>query len=203
MIGRTRDFKPMTTEEIAMAHVGELTPLPGLIEIAEYDPEWTVLFDRERARIESVLGKRAKLIEHVGSTSVPGLAANPRIDMLLSVADSSDEKAYVPDLATAGYVLKIREPGWHEHRMLTGPDTDVNLHVFSPGCVEIERMLSFRDWLRANDGERALYEVAKRELAAQSWEFTQNYADAKTQVVEEIIARAQTNVLTPSPSPSR
>ena len=192
MTERTRAFKPMTTEEIAKAQVGELVTLTGPIEIAGYDPRWPALFERERAKIATALGDRAQLIEHVGSTSVPGLAAKPRIDILLVVPDSADEQAYVADLEAAGYVLTNREPEWYEHRVFKGPDTDVNLHVFPPGCVEIERMLSFRDWLRANPEDRMLYEDTKRGLAKQDWEFTQNYADAKTTVVEEIIARAQT-----------
>ena len=88
------------------------------------------------------------LLEHTGSTSVPGLAAKPIIDITLAVPDSSDEDAYAPALEAAGYVLRIREPDWHEHRVFKGPDTNVNLHVFSDGCPEIDRMLRFRDWLR-------------------------------------------------------
>jgi GrpB-like predicted nucleotidyltransferase (UPF0157 family) len=191
MTDQVKDFKPKTTEEIAQATVGEVERLTKLIELAEYDPAWPKLFERERARIASALGERAVMIEHVGSTSVPGLAAKPRIDILLIVPNSGDEPSYVPDLEAAGYVLRIREPEWYEHRVFKGPDTDVNLHVFSPGCVEIDRMLGFRDWLRAHPEDRELYERTKRELASQPWEFTQNYADAKTAVVEEIIARAQ------------
>jgi GrpB-like predicted nucleotidyltransferase (UPF0157 family) len=85
---------------------------------------------------------------------VPGLCAKPIIDMLLAVPDSSAEPAYAPDMERAGYVLRIREPDWYEHRMFKGPATDINLHVFSVGCVEIERMLRFRDWLRSNDADR-------------------------------------------------
>jgi GrpB-like predicted nucleotidyltransferase (UPF0157 family) len=113
-------------------------------------------------------------VEHVGSTSVAGLAAKPVIDILLEVQSSADEDSYLPSLATGGYRLKIREPGWHEHRMFKGPDTDVNLHVFSLGCSEIERMLKFRDWLRANPGDREIYERVKRELAAREWGEVQN-----------------------------
>jgi GrpB-like predicted nucleotidyltransferase (UPF0157 family) len=190
MTEHSRAFKPMTAEEIAQATVGTVERLTKPIEIADYDPEWPALFERERARIESTLGDRALMIEHVGSTSVPELAAKPRIDILLVVQNSGDEPAYACDLESAGYTLRIREPHWHEHRVFKGPDTDVNLHVFSPGCVEIERMLGFRDWLRTHPGDRERYERTKRDLASQPWEFTQNYADAKTAVVEEIIARA-------------
>jgi len=106
-------------------------------------------------------------------------------------ADSSDEPSYVPDLEGAGYRLVIREPDWYEHRVFKGPDTNVNLHVFSPGSPELDRMVVFRDWLRTHDEDRDLYERTKRELAAREWKFVQHYADAKTEVVESIIARAQ------------
>jgi GrpB-like predicted nucleotidyltransferase (UPF0157 family) len=160
------------------------------ITLVEYDPEWPALFAREDARIRGILGNRVLLLEHAGSTSVPGLAAKPIIDMVLVVPDSSDEPAYVPDLEAGGYRLVIREPNWFEHRVFKGPDTNVNLHTFSPGCQEIERMIGFRDWLRTHDDDRQLYERKKRELATQTWAYVQNYADAKTDVVEEIVARA-------------
>ena len=130
-------------------------------------------------------------LEHVGSTSVPGLAAKPIIDVLLVVPDSSDEPAYVPDLEAAGYRLVIREPDWFEHRCLKGPDTNVNLHVYPPTCPEIERYLLFRDRLRSHPEERAHYQRVKRELAERDWTYVQEYADAKTEVVEGIIARAR------------
>ncbi|MGZ3617931.1 MAG: GrpB family protein [Ktedonobacteraceae bacterium] len=184
-------FTPLTEEQIRAAQVGELVPLAVPIQIVDYDPEWPRLYEREAARVQSVLGDRVLLLEHVGSTSVPGIAAKPKIDMLLVVANTADEPAYVPDMETAGYVLTIREPNWYEHRMFKGPDTDINLHVFSSGCTEIDRMLLFRDRLRSNESDRLLYERTKRELARNNWKYMQNYADAKTSVVHEILARAQ------------
>lgn len=183
-------MSPLTDDEIRAHTIGELLPHAAPILIADYDPAWPALFEREAARIRPALGDRALVIEHVGSTSVPGLAAKPCIDILLAVPDSSDEPAYVPAMEAAGYVLRIREPDWYEHRVFKGPDTNVNLHVFSPGCPEIERMLGFRDWLRSHPADRELYERTKRELAGQEWTFVQNYADAKGAVVEAIIARA-------------
>ncbi|HEX9135173.1 MAG TPA: GrpB family protein, partial [Ktedonobacteraceae bacterium] len=187
--GATR--QTLTEEQIRAVHVGELAPLAGPIHIVDYDPQWPLLFKREADRVQAALGDRVLLIEHVGSTSVPGLAAKPRIDMLLVVADSAEEPAYVPALEADGYVLRIREPDWYEHRVFKGPDMDINLHVFSPGCPEIERMLLFRDWLRSNASDRLLYERTKLELARKDWQYTQNYADAKTAVVEEILTRAR------------
>jgi GrpB-like predicted nucleotidyltransferase (UPF0157 family) len=182
---------PMTEEQIRASQIGEATVLSGRVHIADYDPEWPKLYEREAGRIRSALGNRIVLLEHVGSTSVPGLAAKPRIDILLVVADSADEQEYVPALEAAGYRLTVREADWHQHRPLKGPDTDVNLHVFSTGCGEIERMIFFRDHLRGNEADRKLYETTKRELAAREWKYMQNYADAKTAVVEEILLRAR------------
>jgi GrpB-like predicted nucleotidyltransferase (UPF0157 family) len=182
---------PHTDEEILAVRIGPPTPNDGVIVIVDYDPAWPNLFEREAARIRAALGEKVQLLEHAGSTSVPGLAAKPRIDIILAVPDSADEPSYVPALDAVGYVLRIREPDWYEHRVFKGPDTDVNLHVFTVGCPEIARMLLFRDWLRANEPDRQLYEGVKRELAQRQWKYTQNYADAKTEVVEEILARAR------------
>jgi GrpB-like predicted nucleotidyltransferase (UPF0157 family) len=170
--------------------IGEPSRHSGPIVLVAYDARWLDVFRTEAERVVDVLGDGALRIEHVGSTSVPGLAAKPIIDMLLVVADSADERAYVPPLEGAGYVLRIREPGWYEHRLLKGPAEGINLHVFSQGCAEIDRMLLFRDRLRADAGDRELYLRTKHELAARNWEYVQNYADAKSGIVEEIIERA-------------
>jgi len=177
-------------EQLKKVTVGELKPLNAPITIVEYDPYWPTLFEREAGRIKALLGDDALRIEHVGSTSVPALAAKSIIDMLLVVPDSSNEAAYVPTLEAAGYVLRIREPDWFEHRMLKGPDTDINLHVFSEGASEVERMIRFRDHLRSNEADRALYEATKRDLAQRSWRHVQGYADAKNDVIREICRRA-------------
>jgi GrpB-like predicted nucleotidyltransferase (UPF0157 family) len=163
----------------------------GPIVLVDCDPAWADQFEREATRIRSALGERALLLEHAGSTSVPGLAAKPIVDVVLAVQDSSNEGDYVPALEAEGYELRIREPDWYEHRVLKKSAPNVNLHVFSAGCVEIERMLAFRDHLRANEADRELYERTKRELASRHWEYVQDYADAKSEVVEAIIARAR------------
>lgn len=160
------------------------------IRIDPYDPAWPSLYEREAERIRGVLGERVRLLEHVGSTSVPGMAAKPIIDIVLAVPDSSDEPAYVPDLEAAGYLLRIREPEPDEHRMFKGPDTNVNLHVYTEGELEIRRMLAFRDRLRTHPEERERYLARKRELATRTWAYVQDYADAKGEVVEAIIGRA-------------
>jgi len=184
------DAHLISDAEIATYLIGPVIPHNAPIALADYDPAWPTLFAREADRIRATLGSTAVLVEHAGSTSVPGLAAKPIIDIVLAVPDSADEQAYVPALEAAGYVLRAREPDWFEHRMLKGPDTDINLHVFTAGASEIDRMLLFRDWLRANDGDRDAYLRVKRDLAQRTWRHVQHYADAKSAIVAEIVERA-------------
>ncbi|KJK34148.1 hypothetical protein UK23_43985 [Lentzea aerocolonigenes] len=160
------------------------------IVLRDYDPVWPRWYAGEEAKIRAALGDAVVRLEHCGSTSVPGLAAKPLIDILLVVPDSDDEDAYVPALVEAGYYLRARERSWYQHRLLKGRVPNVNLHVFSPACEEVDRMLAFRDRLRAHPEDRAEYEATKRALAGRTWDRVQDYADAKTRVVERIVLRA-------------
>ena len=183
---------PLTEEQIIAATVGERKPDNSTIYLAPYDPAWPALYEAYASMIREALGVKVLRLEHVGSTSVPGLSAKPIIDMVLVVSDSSDEAVYIPPLEDKGFALRIREPEWYEHRLLKAPGTKGNLHVFGERCEEIERMILFRDWLRSHADDRLLYEAKKQELAARKWKYTQNYADAKSEVVGEILARART-----------
>jgi GrpB-like predicted nucleotidyltransferase (UPF0157 family) len=160
------------------------------IVIADYDPQWPAMFQQHAAIISAALGTKALGIEHVGSTAVPQLAAKPIIDIDVLVADSSDEAAYLPALLASGYVLRVREPDWHEHRMVRTPQLDVHIHIFSTGCVEVARHVAFRDHLRSHAEDRLRYEALKRKLAQEEWADMNAYARAKGELVEEIIARA-------------
>ena len=177
-------------EEIMSVTVGIPEVLNNKIHLADYNPAWSSIFAELEKEIRRVLGDKVLLLEHVGSTSVPGLSAKPIIDMVLAVADSSDESDYIPQLETLGYVLKIREPDWYEHRVLKPQNKKTNLHVFTTGCKEIERMIAFRDWLRNHPEDKKLYEATKRKLSQQTWKYTQNYADTKSAVIREIMNRA-------------
>ncbi|MFI6497323.1 GrpB family protein [Nonomuraea typhae] len=183
---------PMSDDDIARAHVASPTLHNARIHLAEYDPAWPARYDALAAAVRAGLGGVVTGLEHVGSTSVPGLPAKPVIDMLLTVEDPALEAAYVPPLESLGYVLAIREPEWYEHRVLkiSGAELPVNLHVLPDGCPEVRRMLGFRDRLRTHEGDRERYAQVKRDLARQTWKFVQNYADAKSAVVESILARA-------------
>lgn len=187
---RNRPQEIMTEADIRAATIGEPTRVDSSIVLVDYDPEWPARYEHEAAKIRAALGERLLGLEHIGSTSVPGLCAKPIIDIQLLVEDSSDEAAYADALVAAGYTLRIREPEWEEHRLFKGIDPDVNLHVFSRGSRQAARHLRFRDAIRANDEERDRYAAAKRALAARTWAYVQNYADAKNDVIDDILARA-------------
>ena len=184
---------PMTEDQILAVTIGELRPLNSTIYLAPYDPAWPSLFKQLKKRIEEALIDTVLVLEHVGSTSVPGLSAKPVIDIVLAVADSSDEASYVHQLEKTGFKLRIREPEWYQHRLLKFSDPDANLHVFSDGCEEIDQMLLFRDWLRDHADDKLRYEQKKRELAGRTWQYTQNFADAKSEVIQQILVRARRN----------
>jgi GrpB-like predicted nucleotidyltransferase (UPF0157 family) len=175
-------------ERLRRVIIGEIEPQS--IVVADYDPAWSERFGREEAKIRAALGEAALSVEHIGSTSVPGLAAKPIVDVLLVVEDSGDEASYLPALEEAGYVLRVREPDFDEHRMFRTPEKDVHVHVFSSGSLEIERYLLLRDRLREDQGDRELYARTKRDLASRDWPSMQHYAEAKTEVIEGIVARA-------------
>jgi len=160
------------------------------IAIAGYDPQWPRRFERERERIAAALGARALAIEHIGSTAVPGLAAKPVVDVLVAVADPEDAALAGP-LDAAGYELRVREG---RHRMFRTPARDVHVHLWAQGDPEIARTLRFRDRLRSDAADRAAYERLKRELAAREWGDMNEYAEAKTPLIEEILARAVSGV---------
>ncbi len=180
----------MDDEQIEAVTVGSSPPQYQEIVIADYDPIWPHWYESAAFRIRAALGDKVLQLDHVGSTSVRGLPAKPLIDINMAVADTTDEDAYVPPLEAIGYELRVREPDWHEHRLLRGFDPPVNLHVFNPGCEELDRTVHFRDWLRTHEDDRELYARTKRELADKRWKYVQNYADAKSEVIQEILARA-------------
>jgi GrpB-like predicted nucleotidyltransferase (UPF0157 family) len=158
------------------------------VRIVDYDPGWPARFEQERERIAAALGHLAHRIEHVGSTSVPGLAAKPIVDVSVSVDDPDDDGAFLLAMCSAGYSLKVIEAG---HRMFRPATRDANVHLWPAGGAEERRLLLFRDWLRVSSDDRERYQSVKRSLAEREWETGDHYAVAKTDVVMEILAGAE------------
>jgi GrpB-like predicted nucleotidyltransferase (UPF0157 family) len=158
--------------------------------ITDYDSTWPTRFQRELARLRRALGATAVRIEHIGSTAVPGLAAKAVIDVLVAVEDLENESTLLPTLEAAGYQLRVREPG---HRMFRTPERDVHVHVWADSDPEVVRHLTFRDRLRRSPEDRAEYEQLKRDLATQEWDDMNQYADAKSELIAEILRRAESS----------
>jgi GrpB-like predicted nucleotidyltransferase (UPF0157 family) len=163
-------------------------PPPETVELVPYDPGWPHRYRTLSADIRDALAETVLDIEHVGSTSVPGLAAKDVIDMNLTVADPRDEDKYVPALQRLGYVHTVREPSWHEHRCLRLDQPRVNLHVYGPDCPETIRVRMFRDWLRTHPEDRTLYEEAKK-AAIPGGGNVMDYNARKQDVIREIYDR--------------
>lgn len=146
------------------------SPAPAPVLVVPPSPTWPQDFEELAAAVRHALGHRALAIEHLGSTSVPGLPAKPVIDVVLTVEDPDLEGRYVPMLEAAGFIFRLREPGWYRHRLLVaGPGSGLpaaNVHVLAPGCPETARMAAFRDWLRTHEADRVAYARIKSEQAA-------------------------------------
>ncbi len=176
-----------TPEQMATALVGDWPTMSESIVIEDHDPAWANRFAAARSLLHDVLGDLIIGVEHVGSTSVPGLAAKPIIDIDLLVTDPADESRYVPTLERLGYRLVLREPWWHGHRMLVSSAGDINLHVWPQAAPEPVRHRLFRDWLRSHPEDRELYAATKRRLARDTR--PSDYSLAKNDVIDEIFAR--------------
>ena len=157
------------------------------LEVVDYDPRWVDIFAEHEARLRDALRDVSVRIEHIGSTSVPGLAAKPIVDIVVAVDDITAEEDYLDAMLAAGYLLRVREPG---HRLVRTPERDVHVHIYGTGDEAITRYLLLRDRLRTDATDRALYERTKRALIAQGFEDMNAYADAKTDVIAAILARA-------------
>ncbi|KQQ07615.1 GrpB family protein [Rathayibacter sp. Leaf296] len=167
----------------AVELIGGVEPLE--VALHEYDESWPALFEEHRRRILEALPGVG--VEHIGSTSVPGLAAKPIIDIVVIVDDITAEEEYLDALLASGYLLRVREPG---HRLMRTPARDVHVHVYERGAAAIDAYLLLRDRLRSDPADRALYESVKRDLLRRRWDDMNAYSDAKTDVILAIRERA-------------
>jgi GrpB-like predicted nucleotidyltransferase (UPF0157 family) len=183
-----RRFELADLDEVAKARVGDQPP--RTIEVVPYDDSWPQAYEAVRTRVVDALGERVLGLEHVGSTSVPGLAAKPVIDVDLLVVDSADERAYVPDLEQVGFVLRVREPAWEEHRVLTFESPSTNLHVTSTDATEPRRHVMFRDWLLSHPEDLDAYAALKTELGRRGFTDGMDYNNHKAALVYDIYEKA-------------
>ncbi|NYG55842.1 GrpB family protein [Nocardioides perillae] len=183
-----RPFALADLAEVAQARVG--APPPRLVTVVPYDPAWPEAYEQVAARVRSALGDAVLTLEHVGSTAVPGLAAKAVVDVDLTVADPADEASWLPPLERAGFVLRVREPGWDEHRVLTLESPVTNLHVWPPGAPEPARHVLFRDWLRRDAVDREAYAALKLALGRRGFTDGMDYNNHKAALVYDVYERA-------------
>jgi GrpB-like predicted nucleotidyltransferase (UPF0157 family) len=161
------------------------------IEVVDYDPAWPDRFEQWRDRIAATIGPAAKRIEHVGSTSVPGLPAKPIIDVQVSVTDMTAQQTYVPALEQIGVQLRSRDTLHRYFRPFPGMPREVHVHVCDLGSEWEHEHLLFRDYLRAHPHDARAYAEAKREAvliwADDGWAYT----DAKTEAILNILDKAE------------
>jgi GrpB-like predicted nucleotidyltransferase (UPF0157 family) len=185
-----RAFGTVSQEEVRRARVGAPEEVPdGTIEVRPSDPSWPQWYDEVELCVRKALGERVLHLQHIGSTSVPGLAAKPVVDIDVTVADSADEASYLPALEAAGFTLRVREPHWEEHRCLRLAEPACNLHVWSPGASEPQRHRAFRDWLRGHQEDREEYAALKSDLATRTFDSVMDYNNEKGALVYEIYER--------------
>jgi GrpB-like predicted nucleotidyltransferase (UPF0157 family) len=158
------------------------------LDLHSYDERWAEIYLVHRSRIRDSLAASDVEIEHIGSTSVPGLAAKPIIDIVVAVDDITAEEDYLNPLLAAGYELRVREPG---HRLVRTPARDVHVHLYEQNDPAVDEYLLLRDHLRSDADDRGLYESTKRTLLNKQWDDTNDYADAKTDVILAIKTRAR------------
>ena len=158
------------------------------LELVGYDDRWPTVFRDHEDRIRRALAGGVISVEHIGSTSVPGLAAKPIVDVAVTVADITAEEDYLDPLVQAGYELRVREPG---HRMVRTPARDIHVHILGRDDPAVGEYLLFRDHLRVDADDRDLYEHTKRALLTADWDDMNAYAEAKTDVITAIKARAR------------
>jgi GrpB-like predicted nucleotidyltransferase (UPF0157 family) len=165
------------------------------IVIENYNPRWPELYEAEKARLLDALGPAVAGIEHMGSTSVPGLGAKPIIDIMLGVRNLDDAQAFIEPLARLGYEYRPEfETSIPDRRFFRRIETNVrthHLHVVEMGGAFWERHLLFRDYLRTHPETAQAYEALKRDLAARYAHDRDAYTESKTAFIQQIEAQAR------------
>jgi GrpB-like predicted nucleotidyltransferase (UPF0157 family) len=178
--------KPRRPDVTTVELVGGTEAL--LVGLHSFDGRWASTYLDHQRRIRAALPAVAIDIQHIGSTSVPGLAAKPIIDIVVTVDDITAEEDYLDALLAAGYQLRVREPG---HRLVRTPARDVHVHLYERDDPAVDDYLLLRDHLRSDADDRALYESTKRTLLGTRWDDMNDYAEAKTDVILALKARAR------------
>ncbi len=161
----------------------------GIVRVVEYSREWPKLFAVEAARIQAALDTRVLDIQHVGSTSVPGLAAKPILDIAVGVGDFYAAFACVPLLEALGYEYRGEFGIARRHYFVKGDPVQYHLHMLEVDSADWQDTIRFRDYLRAHREAVQEYAELKRRLAAEYPADREAYLAGKTEFVRGILRR--------------
>jgi GrpB-like predicted nucleotidyltransferase (UPF0157 family) len=169
------------------------------VVIADYDPHWPEMYEEERARIIDAIGTWLVDIQHVGSTSVPGMAAKPVVDIMPGVRTLDDDREFIGPMEALGYnFLPVDEDDIPERRYFRRGDPRLfHVHIAEIGGEFWNKHLAFRDYLRAHPDTAAEYATLKRRLAAEYGSDRLGYTNAKSEFILGIEEKA---AAAPSPS---
>jgi GrpB-like predicted nucleotidyltransferase (UPF0157 family) len=164
---------------------------PTKVQLVPYDPQWPIEFDKERLEIEKAIGADILSVDHIGSTSIPGLCAKPIIDILIGLKDFGDGFRCVSALEKLGYTFRGEHgiPGRHYFRK--GSPRTHHLHMYTRGTPDWQHHILFRDYLRAHAAQRDSYAELKTALAKQYPENREKYLDGKAAFIQNIIQLAK------------
>jgi len=174
----------------------EKTVTKSSIIIADYDPKWPIIYEEEKAKILSAVGNKVVAVEHVGSTAVPGLEAKPVIDIMVGVSHLSDASECVEPLKNIGYeYVPEYEASIPERRFFRKgpseiPNQHFHLHMVERTSSFWERHFLFRDYLRTHPSVAQRYYRLKKESTAKHGSDHEAYTEAKTSLIEQVLAEA-------------
>jgi GrpB-like predicted nucleotidyltransferase (UPF0157 family) len=166
--------------------------MPDPVVIVDYDRHWLDLYAEEKTLILGAIGRWLVAIEHIGSTSVRGLAAKPIIDIMVGVRSLDDAQHCIAPLATVGYVFKPDDTMPARRYFNKGPQSDHHhLHMVEEGGHIWQNQLLFRDYLRAHPETAAEYAALKRGLAGRFGADREGYTEAKTEFIQSVLRAAR------------
>ncbi|MFN2145453.1 MAG: GrpB family protein [Anaerolineales bacterium] len=161
--------------------------MPSIVELHPYNPNWAAMYQSEEAILKPIIGDQLVTIEHIGSTSIPGIKAKPIIDILIVVLDIDSIQRLIPAMETIGYQHRgeLGISGRQYFRKDTDSVRSHHVHIYQQGHEAITKHLNFRDYLRTHPARAQAYSQLKEGLAAKYREDRAAYTDAKTEFIEE------------------
>jgi len=165
----------------------------GHIEIVPYSAEWSCTFELEAQRIQAACGDLLPVIEHIGSTAIPGMPAKPILDIMPGLRTHSDGLRTIEPLTQLGYDYQGENgiPGRYYFGLRYEQRSIIHVHIFEIGTEDWERHLLFRDFLRAHPEVAAEYAALKQALAVRFREDRQAYTEAKSAFINSVVEQAR------------